>query len=115
MNLILFSDACEHISRVCRIIGFPKGNAMLMGVGGSGRQSCCKLANYVLGFKIFMIEITKDYKIEKNWKEDVKKCLMQAGSLRISTTFLLVDTQIIHDKMLEDMNGILNTGDVPNL
>ena len=40
---------------------------------------------------------------------------MQAGSTRIQTTFLLVDTQIIHDKMLEDMNGVLNTGDIPNL
>jgi dynein heavy chain len=45
----------------------------------------------------------------------MKKCLMQAGASRINTTFLLVDTQIIHDKMLEDMNGVLNTGDIPNL
>jgi len=115
MNLILFSDACEHISRTCRVIGFPKGNALLMGVGGSGRSSCCKLANYVLGFKLFQIEITKDYRIDKNWKEDMKKCLMQAGAQRLPTTFLLIDTQIIHDKMLEDMNGVLNTGDIPNL
>jgi len=76
MNLILFSDACEHISRICRIIGFPRGNALLMGVGGSGRQSCCKLANFVMNYKIFTIEITKDYKIDKNWREDVKKCLL---------------------------------------
>lgn len=60
MNLILFSDACEHISRICRVIGSPKGNSLLMGVGGSGRQSCSRLANYVMNFKIFQIEITKD-------------------------------------------------------
>jgi len=45
MNLIMFSDACEHVVRICRIIGLPKGNALLMGVGGSGRSSCSKLAN----------------------------------------------------------------------
>lgn len=52
MNIILFNDACEHIARLCRIIGFPKGNAVLMGVGGSGRTTCNKLANYILGYKI---------------------------------------------------------------
>jgi len=115
MNLILFSDACEHIARICRIIGFPKGNALLMGVGGSGRQSCCKLANYVMAFKLFQIEITKDYKIDKNWKDDVKNCLLQSGAKRNPTTFLIVDTQIISEKQLEDINNILNTGDVPNI
>jgi len=115
MNLILFSDACEHIARICRVIGFPKGNALLMGVGGSGRQSCCKLANYVMAFKLFQIEITKDYKIDKNWKDDVKNCLLQSGAKRNPTTFLIVDTQIISEKQLEDINNILNTGDVPNI
>lgn len=115
MNLIMFSDACEHVCRICRILGLPKGNALLMGVGGSGRQSCSKLANYAVSYEIFQIEITKDYKIEKNWKEDVKKCLMQAGAERKPTTFLLVDTQIIEEKQLIDINNILNTGDVPNL
>lgn len=100
---------------MCRIIGFPRGNALLMGVGGSGRQSCTKLSNYVMGYKLYTIEITKDYKLDKNWRDDVKNCLLQSGSKRIQTTFLIVDTQLIGDKMLEDINNILNTADVPNI
>lgn len=61
------------------------------------------------------IEVTQDYKIDKNWKEDIKLLLLQAGSKRVPVTFLLVDTQIIDQKMLEDINNILNTADVPNL
>lgn len=40
---------------------------------------------------------------------------MQSGSKRIQTTFLIVDTQLIGEKMLEDINNILNTADVPNI
>lgn len=50
-----------------------------------------------------------------NWREDVKKALMQAGVDNKSTSFLFVDTQIINEQMLEDINNILNSGDVPNL
>lgn len=68
-----------------------------------------------MAFRIFQIEITKDYKIEKNWRDDIKNCLLQAGAKRNPTTFLIVDTQIIDEKILEDINNILNTGDVPNV
>ena len=37
MKLVMFLDACEHISRISRVIRYPQGNALLFGIGGSGR------------------------------------------------------------------------------
>ena len=40
---------------------------------------------------------------------------MMAGVENKGVTFLFVDTQIINEQMLEDMNSILNSGDVTNI
>jgi dynein heavy chain len=83
-------------------------------VGGSGRQSLSKMATFISYYKLFQIEVIKGYGM-RSWREDLKKVLMLAGIENSPVTFLFVDTQIINEQMLEDINSVLNSGDVTNL
>eukprot|EP00924_Labyrinthula_sp_SR-Ha-C_P001265 maker-scaffold_7-snap-gene-19.73-mRNA-1 protein AED:0.01 eAED:0.01 QI:0/0/0/1/1/1/2/0/4142 len=114
MPLVIFFDAIMYITRIDRVLIQQLGNCLLLGVGGSGRQSLTKLASFICNYQCFQIEISKNYGLVE-WREDVKKCLLSAGIENKPVTFLFVDSQIIDEQMLEDLNGVLNAGDIPNI
>merc|ERR1719284_1080655 len=108
MPLVMFSDACEHVARVCRVLRQPSGNALLLGVGGSGRQSLSRLASFISEFDVYQIEVVKGYGMNE-FKDDLKTCLMKCGNDQKATTFLFADTQIVKEQMVEAINNVLNS------
>lgn len=90
MNLVFFDACIYHILRILRVLRSPRGNAMLIGVGGSGKQSLTKLASFMLEYKLVNVEITKGFDTEK-FREFIKDIMKLTGIEGKGTTFIFTD------------------------
>jgi len=115
MNLVFFNDAMEHLCRIHRIIRQPRGNALLVGLGGSGRSSLTRLAAFLAGYSVFQIEIEKKYDLNR-FHEDLRTLYKVTGGIKKQQrVFYFSDNQIMQTAFLEDLNNMLSTGEIPNL
>ncbi len=114
MNLVIFDDACRHLLRIARIINTPRGSAMLVGVGGSGKQSLTKLASSICKHQYYQIVLTKSYSV-KDLKDAIKEQYSVAGPKGLSVAFILTDAEIKQESFLECFNSFLATGEIAGL
>lgn len=49
LNIVMFEDALEHLTRIHRGIRMHKGHMLVIGIGGSGKQSLTRLAAFAAG------------------------------------------------------------------
>uniref|UniRef100_A0A8C9QGL1 Dynein axonemal heavy chain 10 n=1 Tax=Spermophilus dauricus TaxID=99837 RepID=A0A8C9QGL1_SPEDA len=114
MNLVLFDDALEHLTRVHRIIRMDRGHALLVGEGGSGKQSLARLAAFTAGYEVFEILLSRGYS-ENSFREDLKSLYMKLGLENKTMIFLFTDAHVAEEGFLELINNMLTSGIVPAL
>ncbi|CAL1673550.1 unnamed protein product [Lasius platythorax] len=89
LDLVFFHDALVHLIRISRILGVPRGNALLVGIGGSGKQT--------------------------SLMDDLRKLYRTAGISSKGLTFIFTDNEIKDEAFLEYINNVLSVGEVANL
>nr|XP_039247972.1 dynein heavy chain 6, axonemal-like [Styela clava] len=112
--LVFFNEAVGHIIRASRIFRQPGGHALLVGIDGTGKVTTCKLSSQIAGCELYRLSVVRGYSYN-DFREELKKVFRMTGVHNSPTVFLLTDSDIVNETILEDINCILNTGEDPDL
>lgn len=114
MNLVLFEDAMNHVCRINRILELPRGNALLVGVGGSGKQSLSRLAAFISSLEVSQVQLKKGYGIS-DLKKELAGLYLKSGMKNVGIMFLMTDAQVPNEHFLVLINDLLASGEIPDL
>lgn len=114
LNMLLFTEMLEHVAHVDRILSSSCGHILMVGRCGVGRRSAVTIASYMLGYEVRTLAVSREYG-EKQFGEDIKSAMQAAGIKGQHTVLLVEDFQIITESILEVVNSLLSSGEVPGL
>ncbi|KAG5886035.1 hypothetical protein JTB14_000014 [Gonioctena quinquepunctata] len=114
LQIILFQYALEKVFKISRVLSFSPGNALLIGPCGSGRRNLTKLVCFLHKQKLFEPVITQGYSLE-DWNNEIKTVLKEAGALEHQCVFLVTEEQLIDETFLQNVDYLLQNGEIPNL
>ena len=115
MSLVLFDTAVEHVLRIARLLRRPGGHVLLVGVGGSGKQSLAKLASFVVEYPVTSPKVTPAYGAV-DFLEELKE-LYRRAAIKPATplVYLISDCHLRDDTLLMYVNDLLSTGLVTDM
>jgi len=114
MDLVLFEDAMKHVCKISRIISNDSGHALLVGVGGSGKQSLSRLSSAICMYSTSTIVISSTYGLA-DLKVDLQKMYLKSGTKDEGIMFLFTEGQITNERFLVYINDLLSSGEIADL
>ncbi|XP_034023634.1 cytoplasmic dynein 2 heavy chain 1 [Thalassophryne amazonica] len=114
LDLLLFWEVCDFVSRVDRVLSRPGGSLLLAGRSGAGRHTATCLVSHMHGYTLYTPKISRGYTL-KHFNNDLKAVMQLAGLNGQQVVLLLEDYQFVHPAFLEMINSLLSSGEVPGL
>ncbi|XP_034460809.1 cytoplasmic dynein 2 heavy chain 1 isoform X1 [Hippoglossus hippoglossus] len=114
LDLLLFWEVCDFVSRVDRVLSRAGGSLLLAGRSGVGRHTATCLVSHMHGYTLFTPKMSRAYSL-KHFSNDLKTVMQLAGLEGQQVVLLLEDYQFVHPAFLEMVNSLLSSGEVPGL
>jgi dynein heavy chain len=114
INILLFQECLDNLAKLNRVLSREQGHALQVGLGGDGRRTLTRLATYMQGYQLREMDVQKDV-MYNDWQDFLKEIFQNSGSKNIKSTILVTDNQLNKNIFYEDINNILNIGEIPNL
>jgi dynein heavy chain len=114
INILLFEECLDNLAKLNRILSREYGHALQIGLGGDGRRTLTRLATWMQGYDLQEMEIQKDIPLQ-DWQDFLREVFRRSGIKNNKCTILVTDSQLSKDIFYEDINNLLNIGEVPNL
>jgi dynein heavy chain len=114
INILLFEECLENLAKLNRILSREHGHALQVGLGGDGRRTLTRLATYMQGYQLREMDVQKEV-MYSDWQDFLRDIFLNSGIKNIKCTILVTDNQLNKDLFYEDINNLLNIGEIPNL
>ncbi|KAL9646809.1 hypothetical protein ABK040_013671 [Willaertia magna] len=114
LRLFLIPEMIDYVSQIDRVLARDSGSILLITKPGIGSGDIVALVCHLLKIELFTPKMFVGFNI-KNFRNDLKAILQKAGSLNEKVCFVIEDHQMIDPSFLEIINGLLSSGEVPNL
>ena len=114
IEVMLFKYSMENICKICRVLCQPSGNILLLGEGGTGRETSARVAAVLKEATFFSPPVSSSFTFS-HWRTEMKSLLKAAGLTgKCSVLFLTMETLNVADFM-QDINMLLTNGSIDGL
>jgi dynein heavy chain len=113
-KIVFFPDAIQHVLRLARLLRQPGAHSVLLGLGGSGRQTLARLAASASGCTFMRIQRSRGSS-HAEFRDGLRHAMEASGVDGIRLCLLLTADDLPSERYMEDVSSLLNTGDVPLL
>lgn len=124
LNLHLFDEVLELIAQEDRVLSRPGllffafiivgGCILLAGISGVGRRTISQIVAHFRELEFISPKIGRNYSI-KEFKKDLKNVFQLTGIENRPTILFIEDHQLLHPQILEYVNSLISSWEIPGL
>jgi dynein heavy chain len=113
-EVMFFKYSMENICKICRVLCQPSGNILLLGRGGTGRETSARVAAVLKDATFYQPPVSASFTFLE-WRGQIKALLREAGGSGTCCVLYLTIETLSVPEFMTDINTLLTNGQIDGL